>query len=260
MNSGLLSPVLPDEDVYATRKKIVFILERIERYRLAIKRNPRVLDFGCGNGASLGQFVIATGVDYLGVDMHEDSLDYARMNFGTSNARFLQDVPAGECFDIILYSEVLEHLPDPVAVLCAHMPLLADDGIVLGSIPNGYGLTEIEKYVDRKLHIYTGCRRIWRMVRPRCGGTLGDSTLPYNHESGHVQFFTWPSFVRTVAAAGLAVAKHQNGSVMGADFTGATVLRFRPLIAINTAAADYLPAWAAATWHFELVRQRGAAV
>ncbi|SBT09357.1 conserved hypothetical protein [Candidatus Propionivibrio aalborgensis] len=250
-------PELPAEDVYATAKKICFVLERIRRYRQQVNSTPRILDFGCGNGAALGHYVIGEGVDYLGVDFHAPSLDYARAHFGERNARFLPHVPAGERFDILIYSEVLEHLDDPSAILRSHLPLLAPGGMVLGSIPNGYGLTEIEKYVDRKLHLYEALRWVWRRLR---GGGLArqEEGLPYNHACGHVQFFTRRSFERAVCSAGLEVAELRNGSVMGADLSGATFLRPHVLIEFNTKLADYLPAWAAATWHFTLHRAKEA--
>lgn len=244
-------PPLPAEDVYATAKKIRFVLERIERYRREVNPNPRVLDFGCGNAASLGQYVIGGGVDYLGVDLHTPSLDYARDHFGGPNARFLRAVPADEQFDILLYSEVLEHLDDPGEILRAHRPALLPGGLVLGSIPNGYGLTEIEKYVDRKLHLYQGLRWVWRRFGRGSHGVAVDP-LPYNYASGHVQFFTRHSLERTARSAGYRLAELRNGSVMGADLSGATFLRPAALIDLNVRLADYLPAWAAATWHFVL--------
>lgn len=252
----MLHQELPPEDVYASTKKIRFVLERIARYRRAFNANPKVLDFGCGNGVALGQYVIGAGVDYVGVDMHAPSLDYARAHFGGPHARFLPEPPTDQRFDILMYSEVLEHLDDPVGVLRSHVPLLAERGIVLGSIPNGYGLTEIEKYVDRKLHLYQGLRRVWRGLGRGSRGAAADP-LPYNYASGHVQFFTRGSLERTVRAAGYRLAELGNGSVMGADLSGTTFLRARPLIELNVRLADYLPAWAAATWHFQLVRDEG---
>jgi len=243
---------LPPEDVYATVKKIRFVLERVERYRRDVNPNPRILDFGCGNATALGKYVINEGVDYLGVDMHVPSLDYAREHFGGPNARFLTELPMDEQFDILLYSEVLEHLDDPAEVLRAHRPVLRPGGIVLGSIPNGYGLTEIEKYVDRNLHLYQGLRWIWRRLGRGSQVTAAES-LPYNYASGHVQFFTQGRLKRIVRSAGYCLAELRNGSVMGADLSGTTFLRSQALIGLNTRLADYLPAWAAATWHFMLV-------
>lgn len=244
---------LPAEDVYATTKKIRYVLEWVRYYRQHINPTPRILDFGCGNGVALSQYLIALGVEYVGVDMHAESLAYARDNFGTPKATFLEDVPRDRPFDIIVYSEVLEHLDNPSDVLRSHVGLLESEGLVIGSIPNGYGLTEIEKFVDRKLHLYPMIRWFWRRFsrRPRDLGEL--PSAPYNHASGHVQFFTVRSFELMAQRAGMKLLDIKNGSVMGADLSGVTFLRFRALIDLNTKIADFLPAWAAATWHFVLV-------
>ena len=49
---------------------------------------------------------------------------------------------------------MLEHLNDPEKVLFELKQKLKKDGLILGSIPNGYGLTEIEKFVIHKFFIY----------------------------------------------------------------------------------------------------------
>ena len=81
--------------------------------------------------------------------------------------------------------------------------------------------------------------------------------VPYNYESGHIQFFTLSSLENVVNEAGYELTAVRNGSVMGADLSGATILKFKVLIKLNTKIADYLPSWAAATWHFVLSVQQG---
>ncbi len=218
--------------------------------------NPKVLDFGCGNGVTLSQYIIKEGIDYVGVDFHNPSLEYAREHFGAEHARFLSSVPLNEKFDIIIYSEVLEHLENPGELLKLHSSTLKTGGFVLGSVPNGFGLTEIEKYVDQKLRLYKIIRSVWRFLG---GGnkTRVKKEVPYNYESGHIQFFTLSSLENVVNEAGYELTEVRNGSVMGADLSGATILKFKVLIKLNTKIADYLPSWAAATWHFVLSVQQG---
>lgn len=43
---------------------------------------------------------------------------------------------AGELYDCIIYADILEHLPDPLAVLRRHVKSLKPNGIVYISIPN----------------------------------------------------------------------------------------------------------------------------
>ncbi|MEE3046823.1 MAG: class I SAM-dependent methyltransferase [Pseudomonadota bacterium] len=245
----------PPENVYATSKKIKFIQKWIRMHSEKLERKIRVLDFGCGNGEELARFIIGSQIDYVGVDIHEPSLNHARSELGGDNAVFASQIPKDQTFDVIVLSEVLEHLDDPVAVLNELVTSLNDDGIVVGSVPNGYGLTEIEKYIDAKLKIYPALRWVKRTISGRAAGDASVVKIPYNYESGHVQFYTKFSLRRVVRAAGLEIKDFQNGSFMGADLSGATIFTWKKLIAINTWVADFLPFWAAATWHFVLCKK-----
>ncbi|WP_179188299.1 class I SAM-dependent methyltransferase [Kiloniella majae] len=249
---------MPQEDVYATRKKIIFVLEQLKIYAHQTPNPIKVLDFGCGNAADMGQFIIREGYDYCGLDIHEPSLTYAKTQFAAPHARFCTEIGPDEKFDVLILSEVLEHLTTPHEILSdlVHKHL-NKGGIVIGSVPNGYGLTEIEKFINQRLGLYVAIRGIVRAIRfilgrpiqPNSPGKNADG-LPYNHASGHVQFYTKPALRRVAQSAGLDYAAFQNGSLMGADLSGVTIFRIKPLIKLNTWIAKFLPAWAAATWHF----------
>jgi len=138
---------------------------------------------------------------------------------------------------------------------------LNDDGIIICTIPNGYGLTEIEKYVDKKLGLYQKIRWIVRLIRKivkKERAKVEQLNIPYNIESGHVQFFTIPKLNHVLNKADLSLKLIQNGSVMGADLSGVTILRSKSLIKLNTVIANYLPKWAAATWHFVVVKNNNS--
>jgi len=247
----------PAEDIFGNVKKLEFILDEIAAHRMRLGREPRVLDFGCGSGAAVGQYLIGDGVRYIGVDLHEPSLAYARARFGGPRAEFLAVVPDDAVFDVIVYADVLEHLHDPLAVLSRHARQLAPDGIVIGSVPNGYGPCEVEKFIDRHLRLY----RMLRFVKRSGLSIVGRhpakrTTIPYNAESGHVVFFTLPQLRRMVAAAGLRIARFAHGGFVGADLTGNTIFRSRRFVEWNVRVADRFPPWAVSTWYFVLTRPR----
>ncbi|MBX2829851.1 MAG: class I SAM-dependent methyltransferase [Rhodospirillales bacterium] len=244
----------PPENVYATSKKIKFVQSELLHHSQKVGRDINVLDFGCGNGEEMARFIVDDNIHYTGVDIHLPSLEHARDELGSDKAIFLERVPEDEIFDVIVMSEVLEHLDDPVGILNTLVPKLRPGGIFLCSVPNGYGLTEIEKYVDAKLKIY----KILRLVKRKIAGNRNlrpsIKDVPYNYESGHVQFYTKFSLRRIVQQTGLDFKVFKNGSLMGADLSGATIFMFKPLITANVWIADFLPFWAAATWHFVLAR------
>ncbi len=100
--------------------------------QLALQRNARILDVGCGGGALLDRlarvgFNNLSGADpFIAVD-GETPLGVPLMK------RYLSEVP-GE-FDLIMFNHSLEHVPDPVATLKAAYEKLAAGGICLVRLP-----------------------------------------------------------------------------------------------------------------------------
>ena len=111
------------------------------------------MDFGCGNIEDCGRYILNKKDFYLGFDIHKESIDYAKKKYKTKKINFTEKIP-NKKFDIIIISEVLEHLNNPEKVLFELKHKLKKDGLILGSIPNGYGLTEIEKFIIHKFFIY----------------------------------------------------------------------------------------------------------
>jgi SAM-dependent methyltransferase len=246
---------LPAEDIFGNTKKLKFILDAVASHRGRLKRDIAILDFGCGNATGVGQYLIGDGVRYVGVDFHEPSLTYAREHFGGPNVRFLDAVPPDMIFDIIVYSDLLEHVHDPLAILRAQTLQLAADGIVIGSVPNGYGPCEIEKFIDHSLRLYRMLRWVKRATLRLMGREPSKpSSVPYNSESGHVIFFTLRSLRRMVSAAGFRIVQFRHAGFVGADLTGSTIFSSPRFVAWNVRISDRLPAWMVSAWHFVLVR------
>ena len=246
--------MLPPENIYGHTKKLRYILARLDALRDALGRAPRVLDFGCGNGEAISQFLIEQGNDYTGVDFHAPSLEHAAARFGGESARFLPCAPDDGPYDALVYSDVLEHLDHPVEVLREHRPLIADGGWLIGSVPNGYGPFEMEKRVGK----YTGLGWVLsktharlRKVKHKLRGTDPDAggALPYNAACGHVQFYTKRSITQTLADGGFVVDDFRKGCFMGSS-ASAFVLRGRPVMTANNAVGDVMPSWAVSTWYF----------
>lgn len=244
---------LPPEDVYGHAKKVRFFRETIDAERARKGRRLKVLDFGCGSGDAVARYLAGDDLDYTGVDIHPPSLAYAREHFSGPTTRFLDHLPAGETYDVIVYGDVLEHIDDPAALLREHVGLLAGDGVIVGSVPNGYGGFENERRLDRLLRlsdIARGVVRGLRRVRGRPAANPTPNPVPFNEGSPHVVFFTRRSLCETLGAAGLEIVHFAHGSFVGADLSGSTVLTPRLLIDLNARIADHLPSWAVSTWHF----------
>lgn len=254
---------LPPENIYAHTKKLVYILSVIKKYaqRLSLSDNTlSLLDFGCGNGVAVSQYLIKSikrGGEYLGVDIHEPSLNYAQQNFGDAhaNVRFMKHISANYWFDIIVYADILEHLAEPGDILRKHHGMLKDDGCIVGAIPNGYGPFEIEKRIDRCLGLSRLLQLLFRIKRFLVGTRHASAEMiPYNMASGHVQFFTKKAFFTLLHNAGFEVVDFMNGAFLGAPITERFFLRGEIITKWNAGVADYLPSWMVSTWYFTAVK------
>jgi len=81
-----------------------------------IAPEDNVLDIGCGNGAVDYDIAEKTGARVTGIDISEANIAAARQQFSHPRIHYiagnaLSDLPQ-ERFDVVLLSNVLEHLPD----------------------------------------------------------------------------------------------------------------------------------------------------
>jgi SAM-dependent methyltransferase len=106
-----------------------------------LPRGLRVLDVGCGSGVHGAELARIHGHQVTGIDLSESSISKA----GTRLARAqVADVTKPEqytfagrdTFDVLLFSDMLEHLTDPLDVLSRHLAYLAPGGVVVIAIPN----------------------------------------------------------------------------------------------------------------------------
>ncbi len=115
-------------------------------FELAGKLKPgtRVIDVGCGNGFTAGQF-FAKGCEVVGIDLSHTGVTLARAAY--PGARF--EVMAaddqllinlgGEPFDLAVSTEVIEHLYDPRAFIRGCKATLKPGGRLILSTPyHGY--------------------------------------------------------------------------------------------------------------------------
>jgi trans-aconitate methyltransferase len=103
----------------------------MELREIVSSRHMRALDFGCGEGLFLQELKRRSVRfdDLLGIDLREDALDDARAmlpEYRFEKADLMAwDKPEG-CFDLVIASQVLEHLPDPDAFLKRLVHLTGD--------------------------------------------------------------------------------------------------------------------------------------
>lgn len=240
------------ETTYGFRTKLLYFIDRIEFLRRELKgekRYIRILDVGCGNGVQMTFPLGAQGYAVTGIDMHESSIQYAKSQNSFTNVEFwksdiknLKEVLNGQKFDAVVLSDILEHIENPSELLKHVAQVLKPHGIILISIPNGYGPFEIENFVLRK----TGVLAIGRRLLKR------EKDVPYNHESGHIQFFTRRRIHEMAEAAKLSVSDFRKGCFLGGSASNFVISRVPALVRANIRLGRHIPAFLCSVWYFEL--------
>jgi len=177
----------------------------LRQFRRAAGSPERVLDVGCGQatlaaeirnlghvvwGIEANSIAVERAASHIGRCIHADLLDF----------KAIEGILADERFDAIVFSDVLEHLYDPLTALRFYGRFLAPGGRVLISVPNALNWqTRLSFLCGRFEYQDTG---------------VLDRT--------HVRFFTFRSATRLLQAAGCSIEK--------TDFTPLLVRAFLPAI------------------------------
>ncbi len=106
--------------------------------RKRMPRGVRVLDIGCGTGSITLQVNKGLGNNILGVEPDQDRARLARERgieviSGYADSDFFA---SHGLFDVIVFSDVLEHLASPSDMIMMASEALAPGGKILASIPN----------------------------------------------------------------------------------------------------------------------------
>lgn len=178
----------PDEDRFEALARSVST-RRLERIEADLGRRGRILDVGCGTGFLLAT-AAARGWEAVGVEVSARAAAAARAHPGVEvHTGTLEDAPfAAASFDAITLSHVLEHVPDPIALLERISSLLVADGVLVLALPNADGF----------LHTVTN---LVHRLRRRYGIDRFSCSL---YPPSHLYAFTSGSLVRALSRAHLA--------------------------------------------------------
>lgn len=244
--------MLPPEDSYGLAKRLEFVISEIER------RSPRrVLDFGCGTGANLTVRLAERfpHIQFIGVDSDETSIAHARRVCGIQNLDFRlypREFSFGEDFDLIVASEVLEHVEEPDALLAQLRGSLTQSGALLVTVPNGYGPFELASLAETLLQLsglYALLRKLKRILTATPSSPqIGIDTLAI---SPHVNFFSFGELRRLFDMCGLAIASYRARTFL-CGFGFDQLLRGSGVLRWNARVADRLPPQVVSDWMFVL--------
>ncbi|HLT44489.1 MAG TPA: bifunctional 2-polyprenyl-6-hydroxyphenol methylase/3-demethylubiquinol 3-O-methyltransferase UbiG [Luteimonas sp.] len=179
-----------------------------DRVRLA---GARVLDVGCGGGL-LSEAMAEAGAEVVGIDLAPELVSVARLHALESGVRVdyrVQPVeslaaqqPGG--FDAVTCMEMLEHVPDPAAILDACARALRPGGRLfvstLNRTPAAFALAIVgAEYIARLLP--KGTHRYRDFIRPsELAGWLRNAGLQLEDVSG-LMYEPWRNSARLIPRA-----------------------------------------------------------
>lgn len=161
------------------RQKLVNIYTSINSYIKKKKAKIEIADLGCGYGI-ISLPLLYWGYKVTCVDMNFVSLTRLKnLIKNDSNVRkrcqlinkSIEEYETNKKFDVIILTEVIEHIADPDTIISKVYSLLKPNGILILSLPNGFGSYEL--FFDWPLIVW---RKIFHI-----------KTIPGHY---HVNFFT----------------------------------------------------------------------
>jgi 2-polyprenyl-3-methyl-5-hydroxy-6-metoxy-1,4-benzoquinol methylase len=182
-------------------KRLQFIDSCIEKLT---QKSLSILDVGCGNG-NISRYLGAKNHEVLGIDISKESIEKASKLNTFENVSFKHLaaehlIQQGKKYDVVVCSEVIEHLDEPSIVLNELRYLLAPNGILIVTVPNGFGPRELlitkpmQWMKNRTPGVFSVVKGIKKMM-----GYTGETVQSDAADLTHVQFFTKKSLVKLVS-------------------------------------------------------------
>ena len=245
--------MLQGEDSYGHLKRIEFVREAV-----AAARPKSVLDVGCGTGVLLTSPIALSfpEIEFVGLDIDRDSIAWARSQNPQANMRFVTPDaldPAAR-FDLVIASEVLEHVENPAGFLVSLRDHLVQGGRIIITVPNGYGPYEFFSLVEI-FFFFSGLQFLLRRLRNTLIGAPNNpsenDSPPTLAVSPHLNFFSFGGLSNLFKEAGYGVLRYRPRTLLCGYLVDALI--GSPLLtAWNAGVVDRLPAFMASDWMFEI--------
>ena len=249
-----------EENAWGYAKRLRFVKQAIaNEYAGRLPGSVRVLDIGCGNGSLVAIPLARSGWSVTGIDLHRASIEHAQRLAGSlPNARFIEtslNRLVAPPFDVIILSEVLEHVSDPQSLVRDSLRHLEPQGIVVVTVPNGYGEFEIDWWIFRTFRLQKVFDLIFRLRRESSAHRRRlqqDVAATDNQDCGHIQFFRRGRLSKLFQKCALSIVQESAGSFVCGPIVCYTIARCRKFIEWNVRVADHLPRAFVSSWYFVL--------
>jgi len=252
------------DHVYARLKKLDWIVDHVTK---KFPEGGRVLDFGCGTG-NIAIPLASLGYNVIGLDCDTKSIEQAINQNHFPNAVFLvinpKDPKFDGLFDIIICSEVLEHVDSPPLLVMSFKSHLKPEGLLLISIPNGYGPWELVRYMRYILVAFLDRIRIGNILRRIRYLFRKNSDFLYNNEcqstlnpTEHRHRFTLGGIYKLLENSGFRVTEIGHSDfISGIEFVRAIFpLSKDILFTLDQKIANWLPSSIVSGWYLACIKE-----
>lgn len=243
---------LPFENTpYGFRKRLRFILEAIHRQFPDPSRQLNVLEVGCGTGKLIAIPLAQYGCRVTGIDVHRESIEYAAtLATELSNITF-ECLPPKSCkqdhYDVVICSEVLEHVNDYAPFFRQVIDNVNSDGIVIVTVPNGRGPFELQQALRRLVQK----TRLYSFVKKKFQKDAQTSAAQsfLNSADVHVNFFRYGQLLKLFEDHGMKLDKYEGRTFLcGFCFTPLFIIPY--MTSVNDWLGSVLPSWMVSDWMF----------
>lgn len=230
--------------------------KRIDAIKDYISTESKIAEFGCGTGVMVTLPLVMAGYNCVGFDIDFPSISYGKSCFVAngvspdvlSNDDFFNDAST---YDVIIVSEVLEHISQPeLDKLCAgFFTKLNENGVLMVTVPNGYGWFELEDFIWKKLKLGVVFEkmRISNVIikLKRRYGVWGHDEAPSSLSSSpHVQRFTLKRITTLLSRHGFSVIKRTGSVFFCGPLSNLLFTGFKPIMRFNKKLGELAPALA----------------
>ncbi|MEX0940398.1 MAG: class I SAM-dependent methyltransferase [Candidatus Babeliales bacterium] len=206
--------IQPKETIYGS-------YNRYKWFKKFLNKDQKIIDLGCGTGSMITIPLIAEGYDILGLDLDQKSINYGKQLLEKNKLN--TDLLA--CFDfatisfvpdVVILSEVLEHIKtgELEQIISLVFKKLKPGGLLLITVPNGYGIFEWESFLWYKLKLGKLLEKLYIVetiviIKNKLIGDWIEDHPSSLDTSGHVQRFTYNSLEKLLHNSGF-VTKENN--------------------------------------------------